>query len=47
MILSMASDLTTRRIVWAGRMTDDAPQTCGIDLPLTVESEWLAGAYAE
>jgi len=47
MILSMASDLTTRRIVWAGRKTDDAPQTMGQDLPITVESEWLAGAYAE
>lgn len=47
MILTPASDLTTRRIVWAGRKTDDAPQTAGIDLPLTVESEWIAGAYSD
>ena len=47
MILSMASDLSTRRIVWAGRKTDDAPQTMGQDLPLTVESEWIAGAYSD
>lgn len=47
MILSMASDLTTRRIVWAGRKTETSPQTTGIDLPLTVETEWLAGAYSD
>jgi hypothetical protein len=47
MILSMASDLTTRRIVWAGRKTETSPQTMGQDLPVTVESGWLAGAYAE
>ena len=46
MILSMASDLKTRRIVWAGRKTDNAPQTMGDDLPLTVETEWIAGVYA-
>lgn len=47
MILSMASDLTTRRIVWAGRKTEFSPQTAGIDLPLTVETEWLAGAHSD
>ncbi len=47
MILSMASDLQTRRIVWAGRKTETAQQTMGQDLPLTVESEWIAGAYSD
>ena len=47
MILTMASDLSTRRIVWAGRKTENAQQTMGIDLPLTVESEWIAGAHAD
>ena len=47
MILSMATALKTRRTVWAGRKTDDAPQTMGNDLPITVEPEWLAGAFAE
>ena len=46
MILSMASDLTTRRTVWAGRKTETSAQTMGQDLPITVEPEWLAGAYA-
>ena len=47
MILTMATDLQTRRIVWAGRKTDSAPQTMGQDLPITVESEWIAGAHAD
>ena len=47
MILTMATDLKTRRIVWAGRKTETSPQTMGQDLPLTVESEWLAGAYSD
>lgn len=47
MIMSMASDLTTRQIVWAGRKTDDAPQTVGAHLPITVEAAWLAGAYSD
>ena len=47
MIMSMASDLTTREIVWAGRKTDDAQQTMGQDLPITVEASWLAGAHAD
>lgn len=47
MILSMATDLKTRRIVWAGRKTETSPQTMGQDLPITVESEWLAGAHAD
>jgi hypothetical protein len=47
MIMSMASDLSTRRIVWAGRKTDDAQQTMGQELPISIETEWLAGAYAD
>jgi hypothetical protein len=47
MIMSMATDLTTRQIVWAGRKTETAQQTMGLELPLTVESEWIAGAYAD
>jgi len=47
MILSMASDLTTREIVWAGRKTDDAQQTMGLHNPITVEAAWMAGAYAD
>jgi len=45
--MSMATDLQTRRIVWAGRKTETAHQTMGQDLPITVESEWIAGAYAD
>jgi hypothetical protein len=47
MIMSMASDLKTRQIVWAGRKTETAPQTMGQDLPITVEAAWMAGAYAD
>ena len=47
MILTPASDLTTRRIVWAGRKTETSQQTMGLDLPLTVETEWIAGAYSD
>ena len=46
MIMSMASDLSTRQIVWAGRKTDDAQQTMGQDLPITIEAVWLAGSAA-
>lgn len=47
MILTPASCLTTRRIVWAGRKTETAQQTMGLELPITIESEWLAGAYSD
>ena len=47
MIMSMASDLKTRQIVWAGRKTETAHQTMGQDLPITVEAAWMAGAYAD
>jgi hypothetical protein len=47
MIMSMATDLTTRQIVWAGRKTETAQQTMGLELPITVEATWLAGAYAD
>jgi len=46
MILSPASDLATRQTVWAGRKTDDAQQTMGQELPITIESVWYAGAAA-
>jgi len=46
MIMSMASDLTTRTIVWAGRPTESAQQTMGLQVPITVEASWLAGAHA-
>jgi len=42
----MASDLTTRQIVWAGRPTEGAQQTMGLQVPITVEASWLAGAHA-
>jgi hypothetical protein len=47
MILSMASDLSTRRIVWTGRKTETAQQTMGQELPIAIETEWLAGAYSD
>jgi hypothetical protein len=47
MIFSMASELSTRRIVWAGRETDDAQQTMGLTNPITIEAVWLAGAHAD
>jgi hypothetical protein len=47
MILSMASDLNTRQIVWAGRQTNDAPQTMGLNVPIAVEAVWIAGSYAQ
>jgi hypothetical protein len=47
MILSMATDLQTRQIVWAGRPTDDAQQTMGRLVPITVEASWIAGAHAD
>jgi hypothetical protein len=47
MIMSPASCLKTRQIVWAGRKTETSPQTMGNDLPITVEATWLAGAFAD
>jgi hypothetical protein len=47
MILTPATCLSTRRIVWAGRKTDSAQQTMGLELPITIESEWIAGAYSD
>lgn len=47
MIMSPASCLATRQTVWAGRKTETSAQTMGNDLPITVESAWLAGAYAD
>ena len=47
MIMTPATCLKTRQIVWAGRKTETSPQTMGQDLPITVEASWLAGAYAD
>ena len=47
MIMSPATCLKTRQIVWAGRKTETSAQTMGQDLPITVEAAWLAGAYAD
>ena len=47
MIFSMASEIRTRQIVWAGRETDDAQQTMGLTNPITIEAVWLAGAHAD
>ena len=47
MILSMASELRTRQIVWAGRDAEHAPQTMGLNNPITVEAVWIADAYAD
>ena len=47
MIMSMASCLTTRQTVWAGRKTETAQQTMGQDVPIAVEATWLAGAHAD
>ena len=47
MIMSPASCLTTRQLVWAGRKTETSQQTMGQELPITVEAAWLAGAYAD
>jgi hypothetical protein len=47
MIMSPATCLKTRQIVWAGRKTETSHQTMGQDLPITVEAAWLAGAYAD
>lgn len=46
MIFSPASDLATRQTVWAGRKTETSQQTMGQELPITIESVWLAGSAA-
>ena len=47
MIFSQASDLQTRQRMWVGRKTDLGPQFgCG-EQPTQLETEWIAGVYAE
>lgn len=46
MIFSQASCLTTRQTVWAGRQTDAAQQSMGLEVPITIESVWIAGGAA-
>jgi hypothetical protein len=47
MILSQASCLKTRQRMWVGRKTDNGPQIGYGDQPTQLESEWIAGVYAE
>jgi hypothetical protein len=47
MILSQASNLQTRQRVWIGRKSDLGPQIGHGDQPTQLESEWIAGVYAE
>ena len=47
MILTPASCLKTRQIVWAARKTETSHQTMGNEQPITTEAAWLAGAFAD
>jgi len=47
MIFSAASCLTTRQRMWVGRKTDNGPQVGYGDQPTQLETEWIAGVYAE
>ncbi len=47
MILSQASDLVTRQRMWVGRRTDNGPQVGYGEQPTQLETEWIAGVYAE
>jgi len=47
MILSMSSDLQTRRIVWTGRRNDDAPMGSRLQPQLGVSAFAIAGQFAE
>jgi|TARA_B100001094_G_C18032787_1_gene720997 hypothetical protein len=47
MILSQASNLQTRQRVWIGRKSDLGPQIGYGDQPTQLETEWIAGVYAE
>jgi hypothetical protein len=47
MILSMSSDLQTRRIVWTGRNNDDTPMGSRLQPQLGVSAFAIAGQFAE
>lgn len=47
MIFSQASDLQTRQRVWIPRDTDLGPQRSYTEIPIALESEWIAGAYSD
>ncbi len=47
MILSQASNLQTRQRVWIGRKSDLGPQIGYGEQPTQLETEWIAGVYAE
>jgi len=47
MILSMSSDLQTRRIVWTGRGNDDTPMGSRLQPQLGVNAFAIAGQFAE
>jgi len=47
MILSMSSDLQTRRIVWTGRGNDDTPKGSRLQPQLGVSAFAIAGQFAE
>ena len=47
MILSMSSDLQTRRIVWTGRGNDDTPMGSRLQPQLGVSAFTIAGQFAE
>lgn len=47
MIFSSASCLKTRQRMWVGRKSDLGPQVGYGDQPTQLETEWIAGVYAE
>lgn len=47
MIFSQATCLTTGQRMWVGRKTDNGPQVGYGDQPTQLETEWIAGVYAE
>lgn len=47
MIFSQASDINTRQRMWVGRKTDLGPQFGSGEQPVQIETEWIAGVYAE
>ena len=47
MILSQASNLQTRQRIWVGRKSDLGPQIGYGEQPTQLETEWIAGVYAE
>lgn len=47
MIFSSASCLKTRQRMWVGRKSDLGQQVGYGDQPTQLETEWIAGVYAE